>query len=106
MFLLISAVALLLMSNKGSIMSNKQRQVHPTTTVLRKALDMNRMSCNRIYSYDGATQLNSKAWVLSNKRKLARLKNTISKLDPTMKMRVMENHRGTSIRVVMMKDAA
>lgn len=87
-------------------MSNKQRQVHPTTTVLRKALDMNRMSCNRIYSYDGATQLNSKAWVLSNKRKLARLKNTISKLDPTMKMRVMENHRGTSIRVVMMKDAA
>lgn len=87
-------------------MSNKQRQVHPTTTVLREALNINRMSCNRIYSYDGATELNSKAWVLSNKRKLARLKNTISKLDPTMEMRVMENHRGTSIRVVMMKDAA
>lgn len=94
------------MLNEGSIMSNKQRQTHQTTTVLREALNINRMTCNRIYSYDGATELNSKAWVLSNKRKLARLKNTISKLDPTMEMRVMENHRGTSIRVVKMKDAA
>ena len=87
-------------------MSIKQRQVHPTTTVLREALNKNRMSCNRIYSYDGVNELNSKAWVLSNKRKLSQLKKTVSELDPTMEMRVMENHRGTSLRVVKTKDVA
>lgn len=104
MYLPISVVTLLSMLIKGSIMS-KQRQRHLTTIVLREALDLNRMSCNRIYNYDGIKEVNSKAWVLSNKSKLARLKKTIAKIDPSMEMRVTQNHRGTSLRVVQMKEA-
>lgn len=82
-----------------------KRQTHETTEVLRMALDINKMSCNRIYSYDGINEVNSKAWVLSNKSKLARLKKTVATLAPEMDIRVMSNHRGTSLRVVQAKAA-
>jgi len=85
-------------------MSN--RQTHDTTTVIRAALDLNRMSCNRIYSYDGITQVNSKAWVISNKKKLTRLKKTVTELDSSMALKVLKNHRGTSLRVVKLKELA
>lgn len=82
------------------------RNTHETTTVLRTALDLNKMTCNRIYSYDGVNELNSKAWVISNKKKLGKLKRTIKELDENMELRVMRNHRGTSLRVVKQKEAA
>lgn len=80
------------------------RKSHETTAVLRAALELNKMSCSRIYSYDGKTQVNSKAWVLSNKKKLSSLKKTVNELDSSMTLKVLKNHRGTSLRIVKSKE--